>query len=83
MTDPWFNVHGSRGLAHLIERVWEGLPGSGLPRRLRQSCRYSAYVPDHLAVVNLALPGDIMADVSDAARAIQRLNSETPTLTQP
>lgn len=69
-------------MAHLIERIWRGLPGSGLPRRLRRSCRYGAYVPDHLAAANLALPGDIMADVSDAERAIQRLNSEAPTLTR-
>jgi Fic family protein len=56
------------------------MPGSGLPRRLRQPCRYSAYVPDLLADIDLALPGDVMADVSDAEQAILRLNTRAPVL---
>lgn len=68
-------------MAHRVEHVWESLSGSGLPRRLRQACRYSAYVPDYLAALDLVLPGDVMADVSDAERAILRLNSQAPMLT--
>ncbi len=67
-------------MAYVVDRLWEGMPGSGLPRRMPQACRFQAYVPDPLSSIDLALPGEVMADVSDAERAIQRLNGRVPTL---
>ena len=81
MAEPWVRREGNRGLGHYIERSTEPVLASGLPRRFRQPCRYRAYVPDHLAGVDLALPERIMTDVSDAERAIQQLNSDPPKLT--
>lgn len=53
---------------------------SGLPRRARQGCDYEAYVPDRLAGRDLSLSGETAADVSDAERAIERLNRTVTTL---
>jgi Fic family protein len=67
-------------LAHTVSALWVGSREPGLPRALRRSCRYDAYVPDSLARRELALPADVAADVSDAENAIQRLNASGPAL---
>jgi Fic family protein len=67
-------------LAHAVSAVWQGALGLGLPRALRRPCRYEAYVPDLLADLELRLPADVAADVSDAEREIQRLNDRAPSL---
>ncbi|MEZ0166815.1 Fic family protein [Kineococcus sp. LSe6-4] len=48
---------------------------TGVPRRHRQPCRYDAFVPDRLVGREVLLPADVAADVSDAERAVQRLNA--------
>ncbi|MEW1960696.1 Fic family protein [Kineococcus sp. NPDC059986] len=48
---------------------------TGVPRRHRQPCRYDAFVPDPLVGRHVLLPADVAADVSDAERAVQRLNA--------
>jgi Fic family protein len=53
---------------------------SGLPRRVRQGCDYEAYVPDLLVGRTFTLYGDIAADVTDAERAIERLQREARSL---
>lgn len=53
---------------------------SGLPRRARQGCDYEAYVPDRLAGRAFTLYGDTAADVADAERAVERLQSEARSL---
>jgi len=40
-----------------------------------QGCDYDAYLPDPLAGWQLALPADLVADLSDAEAAIRRLNA--------
>jgi len=45
-----------------------------MSRRDRQGCDYDAYLPDPLAGWELALPADLVADLSDAEAAIRRLN---------
>jgi Fic family protein len=47
---------------------------------LRRACRYEAYVPDPLAALDVALPAETAAEVSEAERAIQRLSASGPTL---
>lgn len=43
-------------------------------------CRYYAYIPDPLAHLELSLPVELTADISDAERDIEHLNTETPAL---
>ena len=46
-----------------------------MSRRDREGCHYDAYLPDPLAQWKLALPADLVADLSDAEAAIRRLNA--------
>ena len=55
---------------------WEPALASGLPRSARRGCDYEAYVPDLLVDRPLALRAATAADIADAERAIERLNSE-------
>ncbi|MEO6124267.1 MAG: Fic/DOC family N-terminal domain-containing protein, partial [Ilumatobacteraceae bacterium] len=50
-----------------------------MSRRDRQGCDYDAYLPDPLAGWDLALPADLVADLTDAEAAIRRLNTSTIT----
>jgi Fic family protein len=53
---------------------------SGLPRRARQGCDYEACVPDLLVGRPFTLYGDTAADVTDAERAVERLQREARSL---
>lgn len=46
----------------------------GMSRRDRQGCEYDAYLPDPIVGWNLAIPGDVAADIADAEAAVRRLN---------
>ncbi|MGE0305929.1 MAG: Fic family protein [Acidimicrobiia bacterium] len=46
-----------------------------MSRRDRHGCDFDAYLPDPLAGWALALPADLVADLSDAEGAIRKLNS--------
>jgi Fic family protein len=61
-------------VGELIRSRWTS-SFEGMSRRDRQGCEYNAYVPDPLAGWDLALPADLVADLSDADAAIRRLNS--------
>ncbi|MGH2663375.1 MAG: Fic family protein [Actinomycetota bacterium] len=67
-------------MARLVSTRWESDVTSGLPRRDRGGCRYEAYVPDPLAGRSFSLDGPVAADVADAEKAIQRLDSEADSL---
>ena len=54
------------------ELIWHGSP-TGQTRRERTPCSYRAYIPDPLAGRVLALPADLVADLSDADRAVGAL----------
>ncbi len=64
-------------MSRVVSAFWSPDPADvvGLPRRHRQPCRYDAFVPDLLVGREVVLPADVVADVSDAERAVQRLNS--------
>ncbi|MGH8994673.1 MAG: Fic family protein [Acidimicrobiales bacterium] len=59
-------------MARYEELIWQGSP-AGQTRRERTQCSYRAYVPDPLAKRVLALPADLVADLSDADRAVGAL----------
>lgn len=61
-------------MAMLIRNRWTS-SFEGMSRRDRQSCEYDAYHPDPLAGWELALPADLVADLTDAEAAIRRLNT--------
>jgi Fic family protein len=67
-------------MATVIRKRWVSDLPPGLPRRDRGGCEYEAYVPDPLAGRSFVLDGGVAADVADAERAIQRLDSEAETL---
>jgi Fic family protein len=56
-------------MARYEELIWQGSP-TGQTRRERTPCSYRAYIPDLLAERVLALPADLVADLSDADRAV-------------
>ena len=66
-------------MARYEELIWQGSP-TGLTRRERTSCPYRAYLPDPLAQRVLALPADLVADLSDADRAVAALQDRTTGL---
>ena len=59
-------------MAHYEERTWQGSP-TGQTRRDRSTCSYRAYVPDPLVGRALMLPADLVADLEDAASAVNAL----------
>jgi Fic family protein len=63
-------------VATLIRQHWIS-SFEGMSRRDRQGCEFDAYLPDPLNGWNLALPADLVADLSDAEAAIRRLNAST------
>ena len=66
-------------MAHLEERTWDG-GSAGPTRRDRRPCRYSVYLPDHLASRSFALDGDVAADVADAEGDLVWLNTAVTAL---
>lgn len=66
-------------MSRIIRRHWPGTPDAP-SRRGREPCDYEAYEPDRLVGRNIALDGDVAADVTDAESAIIRLNSEASAL---
>jgi len=67
-------------MGYKVSTVWQGSSGYGFPRAMRRPCGYETYVPDRLAELELALPAEVVADASDAERAIHELNAQSPGL---
>jgi Fic family protein len=68
-------------MAKLVRRRWHSqFAGIDIPKRDRASCWYQAYVPDPLIGRTFSFENDVTADVSEAERAIQRLNAEAVAL---
>lgn len=78
---PTLNVSARHSrLAYTIRKVWDSVLDVGVSRRERRPCDYEAYVPDRLASRDVTLPAQVAADISDAERAVQRLNAGGPVL---
>jgi len=68
-------------MAKLVRRRWQSqFAGIDIPKRDRNSCWYEAYVPDPLSGRTFSFEDVVTADVSEAERAIQRLNAEAVAL---
>ena len=67
-------------MATVVRKRWTNDIISGLPRRDRRACEYEAYLPDPLGGRSFKLDGAVAADVTDAEKAIQRLDVEAATL---
>lgn len=57
-----------------VHQIWQADPTIYAPPRYRRACEYDAFIPDAIAGVDVALPGDVAGVVSDAERAIADLN---------
>jgi Fic family protein len=57
-----------------ISKVWHHDPLLYAPPAYRRACGYDAFIPDLLAGLALDLPGDAIAVLSEAERAIAELN---------
>jgi Fic family protein len=65
----------------LVSRTWAHDPSLDAPPRYRKACTYEAFIPDHLDGIAVDLPGEVAGTVSEAEKAIARLNSQAgPTL---
>lgn len=66
-------------MAEYRQQFWLS-DGSGITRRQRRSCEYSAYIPETLDGRAFSFDGDVAADIADAEAAIIRLNAEASAL---
>jgi Fic family protein len=57
-----------------IHQIWQADPTIYAPPRYRRACEYDAFIPEPVAGIDLALPGEIAGVVSDAEKAIADLN---------
>lgn len=61
--------------------IWEAeYGGIGTPRKLRQPCSYEAYIPDRLIGRQFRLESSLIADITDAERAISVFNERAKAL---
>lgn len=67
----------------LVRKVWRYDPALYAPPRYRRACEYEAFIPELLADLSISLPGDVTAVVSDAERAIAKLNSQDDPALRP
>jgi Fic family protein len=68
-------------MANLLPRRWKpDLASVGLPRRARQPCEYSVYIPDTVAGRSFAFEAGVAADISEAERELARLNERANAL---
>jgi Fic family protein len=67
-------------MASLVKLRWDPAAHTGLSRKDRQGCDYTAYVPDPLARGDVRLEASTAADVTDAELAIARLNAQVSAL---
>ena len=66
---------------HARQHWTSAIGGIGTPRRDRAGGPYNAYVPDLLVGRVFQFDGDVAADISDAERAISRLDQRAAGLT--
>jgi Fic family protein len=67
-------------MSSLIKLRWDPAPVTGLSRKDRKSCDYTAYIPDLLDHRRWHLDASAAADVTDAELAIARLNGRVSAL---
>jgi Fic family protein len=58
-----------------VQQTWTHKPDLYAPARYRKACSYDAFVPEPITGLQLHLPGDLAAMISDAEGAISRLNT--------
>lgn len=59
---------------HYINQVWQADPAVYAPPRYRRACKYDSFIPEGVAAIDVALPGEVAGAVSDAEKAISDLN---------
>jgi Fic family protein len=67
-------------LGRFEKRSWPADPGAHGGRRARRAGRYEVFIPDEISAAEFALTGAAVAAVTDAAKALQRLNASPPRI---
>ena len=67
-------------MPRLLQRAWLADPTRPGPRRERQAFRYTAFLPDEISQLQLALPSATAAQVSAAERQLDALNRDPPAM---
>ena len=62
------------------KRRWTPREGAFGGRASRRTFDYAAFIPDRIAQLDLALPGDVATAVTDAEVAVRELNATSPRL---
>jgi Fic family protein len=65
-------------LGHLEKRSWPADPGAYGDRRARGAGSYEVFIPDAISPWNFPLDGDAVAELTEATRALQRLEASPP-----
>jgi Fic family protein len=66
-------------MGRYVDQVWPG-NATGSTRAERTPCRFRAYIPDPLAVLELDLPASVAADLIDVEQQVRHLNENRPGL---
>lgn len=67
-------------MPRLVHLSWTSDPIATGPRRERQAFQYTAFIPDPVAELDLALPAPVAARVSEAERHVDALNRDPPAM---
>lgn len=62
-------------MRHTIRQTWLADPTINAPPKYRRACTYEAYVPGHIADLDLRLRADVAGVVAEADAAIRELNA--------
>ena len=58
-----------------VRKTWAHNPALYAPRRYRRACSYDAFIPEPVHQLEIRIPGDLAAAISDAETGISGLNA--------
>ncbi len=61
-----------------VRRTWSHDPHVDAPKRYRKACAYDAFIPDPISRLDIRIPGDLAASISEAETGISGLNAGSP-----
>ena len=61
-----------------VRKTWTHDPHAGAPRRYRKACAYDAFIPEPISQLEIRIPGNLAAIISDAETGIAGLNAGWP-----
>ena len=58
-----------------IEKIWQSDPWRDAPAKHRRACQYRAFLPTHLAELDVKLPVEVAGLIAEADAAVRELNA--------